>query len=71
MLFEQGPSGVSERQLGVMCTLCAAALANPHFLVSAVLCMASGSNLPLCLGVGVGPDRAGADAIHVQPTKTF
>lgn len=51
------------------CTLSAAAIANPHFLVFAVLCMASGSTLPLCLGVGV--DRAGADAIYVQPTQTF
>lgn len=53
------------------CALSAAALVNPHLLLSAVLCVASGSNLPLCLGVGVGPDRARADAILVQPTQAF
>lgn len=53
------------------CTLSAAALVNPHLLLSAVLCVASGSILPLCLGVGVDPDRAGADAVLVQPTQAF
>lgn len=34
-------------------------------------CVVSGSILPLCLGIGVGPDRAEADAIQVQPTQAF
>lgn len=53
------------------CALSAAALANPHFLLSAVPCLASGSALPVSLAVGVGADRARADAIHVQPTQAF
>lgn len=53
------------------CTLSSAALANPHFLLSAVLSVASGSILAVCLAVGVGPGKAGADAIYVQPTQAF
>lgn len=51
------------------CTLAAAAVANCHLLLSAVLVLVSGSISPLCLAVGVSPDRAGGRC-HSCPTRT-
>lgn len=75
ILLEQGRSEGSERQvvalwrLSLGCASAAAALADPHLLLSTALALASGNISPPSLAVGVGPDRA-RGRCHSCPTHT-